>query len=928
MPAPLPHWTSEQAADNFIREWATPAGGLPVTYTYHFYSQSELETLASRHDEDERYLMGIPFTEEQKRQTQLALRLWADVANVRFNLVDEIPDPDPGSGVKCIYFATSDCDEAWDGITEWPNPADPQDRGDHFAKQSKVFIKKTVWDSGTSLPHLGLPWGPGMVLLHEIGHGIGLSHTTNDSNKVYSGVYAEDTHQYAVMSYPAASLSGADYRNKFPQTPQLHDIAAVHKAYGANMSTRTGNTTYGFNASGLGDIAGIFNFSVNTKPVLCIWDAGGIDTLDLSGYTTASRIDLNEGAFSDAAGMTKNIAIAFGAKIENAVGGSGDDSLTGNALDNTLSGGGGDDSVFAALGNDILYGGAGKDTLNGGQGRDKVYGEDGDDWILLGDEDRKDIKTSGDRLNGGFGFDTVDYSGMTTVQIELDLSRNSANRLFVDYSDPQEFVAWSSAWFKRVVSPSDSLLLLEGAVGTPGKDSLIGDRWANKLAGKAGNDTLWGGSGKDTLEGGWGDDTIEVDPVPDEEDTFVFNQGDGNDTLRIHGSTVGFESQNILKLGGLSLDGIRVIRNRTDLVLTWVNNGTDSVTLENYYAGETGGPWYSKYLLAAVESADGTLWDMNRILAMAHTGHGRGRRAQTLSGDTGNNLLEGGEGDDTMCGGHGADAMNGGAGSDSYLFNLGDGHDTIDDASGKNRIVFGAGITASQLGASLANGRITLSIATGDSINFAAPGTQGFAIEEIEFANGDVMAFGGAKTITLVEDGSYAITAADLGFTDADARDSFTGVRIDSLPDAGRLSLRGANVALEQIISAADLAAGRLTFSPMANANGDSYASMLLSVQSQDGLFDSAPNTLSFNITAVNDAPKVELRLQGGTTPITGTTTMRQGNSLTGTVTPPPAAGMSWYSMTTSEETFRPASCGCAGSPTTWRCASSAPTTW
>ena len=101
-----------------------------------------------------------------------------------------------------------------------------------------------------------------------------------------------------------------------------HDIAAIQSLYGVNMTTRTGDTVYGFN-SNAGRAA--FDFTQNTAPVIAIWDAGGIDTLDFSGWSSASRIDLEPGASSDGGGQTHNVQIAFGTLIENAIGGAGDD---------------------------------------------------------------------------------------------------------------------------------------------------------------------------------------------------------------------------------------------------------------------------------------------------------------------------------------------------------------------------------------------------------------------------------------------------------------------------------------------------------------------------------------------------------------------------------------------------------------------------
>ena len=70
--------------------------------------------------------------------------------------------------------------------------------------------------------------------------------------------------------------------------------------------------------------------------------------------------------------MTFNIAIANNTFIENATGGSGNDTLTGNLLNNVLKGKGGNDALFGGGGDDRLNGGAGSDTIDGGDGSNDV----------------------------------------------------------------------------------------------------------------------------------------------------------------------------------------------------------------------------------------------------------------------------------------------------------------------------------------------------------------------------------------------------------------------------------------------------------------------------------------------------------------------------------------------------------------------------
>ncbi|MBL8384401.1 MAG: cadherin-like domain-containing protein, partial [Burkholderiales bacterium] len=112
---------------------------------------------------------------------------------------------------------------------------------------------------------------------------------------------------------------------------------------------------------------------------------------------------------------------------------------------------------------------------------------------------------------------------------------------------------------------------------------------------------------------------------------------------------------------------------------------------------------------------------------------------------------------------------------------------------------------------------------------------------------------GADKTVTTAEDTAYTFSASDFGFADIDSGDSLSAVRIDTLPSAGSLTLSGVAVTGAQVISAANL--GNLLFTPAGDANGAGYATFTFSVRDQSSAFDTAPNTITFNVTAVNDAP-------------------------------------------------------------------------
>ncbi len=111
------------------------------------------------------------------------------------------------------------------------------------------------------------------------------------------------------------------------------------------------------------------------------------------------------------------------------------------------------------------------------------------------------------------------------------------------------------------------------------------------------------------------------------------------------------------------------------------------------------------------------------------------------------------------------------------------------------------------------------------------------------------------KTLTTQEDTALTVSAADFGFSDVEG-DSLAKVMITTLPTAGTFKYIDATVTLNQEINKADIDAGKLTFTPATNANGDAYATVGFKVS--DGTdYSAAANTLTLHVTAVNDAPTI-----------------------------------------------------------------------
>ena len=110
------------------------------------------------------------------------------------------------------------------------------------------------------------------------------------------------------------------------------------------------------------------------------------------------------------------------------------------------------------------------------------------------------------------------------------------------------------------------------------------------------------------------------------------------------------------------------------------------------------------------------------------------------------------------------------------------------------------------------------------------------------------------KAVRTLEDTEYTFSSADFPFTDTDG-DSLSSVKIVSLPAPGTFSLSGTALTsgdLPQTVTAADLTASNLKYAPVANSN----LGVTFTFRVNDGTTDSAtPNTMTVNVTAVNDAP-------------------------------------------------------------------------
>ena len=299
------------------------------------------------------------------------------------------------------------------------------------------------------------------TILHETGHALGLKHGHSaqnypDGSFVIAALPSNrDGMEFSVMTY-RSEVGGASnfYRNEqfgFAQTYMMNDIAALQYLYGADYSTHAGQTVYSWSpTTGEMFVNGVGQGRPGANRVfLTIWDGGGNDTYDMSGYSTDLSVNLAPGNWSvlsrvQLAELNTNTgalarANVFNALlhagdlrslIENATGGSGKDELRGNVAANILLGNGSVDKLFGLVGNDRLGGGNGGDRLVGGLGGDLLIGGNGNDAFVFnapgeGNDAISDFSTNGAGNNDRFEFSGASFGGLAAGALAGALFQSS-----------------------------------------------------------------------------------------------------------------------------------------------------------------------------------------------------------------------------------------------------------------------------------------------------------------------------------------------------------------------------------------------------------------------------------------------------------------------------------------------------------------------
>ena len=421
--------------------------------------------------------------------------------------------------------------------------------------------------------------------------------------------------------------------------------------------------------------------------------------------------------------------------FENVRGSAYDDDLTGDVNTNKLWGMDGDDELVGGDGADTIEGGAGADELDGDNGNVSGQTRSTDDVLSYASSSAGvSVNLAARSASGGHA------QGDAIVSFESDDGDNDATTTAI------------AATLTDAASKSGTeVSTFEDLTGSKHDDTLTGDYRMNVLSGGGGDDTLKGGGGVDHLVGGPGADTLDggSSTLPDDANTADVDEskmqhidwavyrsamegvkvnlstgkGEGGeamgDTLRnielVWGSTkddtfIASEEADYIH-GDAGEDTISYEESGSGVTVNLATNSqqafdtavaSDSTTMPSlfYLGGGASGSALGTAIAMGDHDSNAATPDINDGIDNTAVGDYIGSienltgsaHGDSLTGDTGPNVLKGMGGDDTLTGGAettGGDKLYGGAGDDTLTGE--GGNDTLNGGAGDDNLNGGGG---------------------------------------------------------------------------------------------------------------------------------------------------------------------------------------------------------------------------------------------
>lgn len=318
-------------------KWGSASRGTTATITWSFADADVTSALSATYGGYPALNGGLGA--DYRNSVRGAFSLWSAVTGVTF-----LEEPDKAASDLRVGQANIDGNGPVVGLTQ-------------YWYSGSIMLKGAVQFDADAFAD---PQSFYTVALHEIGHAIGLDHSSSPSDVMYPAINTQN-------------LGGLS----------IDDMAGARVLYASGITIQ-GTAVADLLSGGAGDDLIFGEQSADTI------NAGAGNNIVVGG------LDSTDGADVISAGLGNDLIYGNG----------GDDRIASPGGHDIVVGGFGSDDISLGAGNDIIYGNQGNDVINAGDGNNLIYGGRGDDVIVAGSGN--DVIYGGegvDSLTGGAGAD-------------------------------------------------------------------------------------------------------------------------------------------------------------------------------------------------------------------------------------------------------------------------------------------------------------------------------------------------------------------------------------------------------------------------------------------------------------------------------------------------------------------------------------------